>query len=197
MGYKVNAWTAYRRVDQATDGLRFHVTRQYQPAKRPALWFNLGCRQATPESAFAALQDLGAVDSWPDEGKPYHRDLVLLPWQETIADLGRVASLWTPADDTGESRLRQSPMPETAALIAQRLASVVRNGLGIAIDGLQPVITWKTLEGFLWLSAAEAVRERHRFKRCRHCATWFRVLRSDALFCSASCRNFREEPANG
>jgi hypothetical protein len=75
------------------------------------------------------------------------------------------------------------------------LVRVVYDGVRLTARDLELVPEPQTLDAFLWLSAAESVRERHRFKRCERCDGWFLVRRTDAQFCSAVCRNWRPAPA--
>ena len=73
------------------------------------------------------------------------------------------------------------------------LAAEATDGVSVKYDDDFSLIPYPVnLHGYLWMSAAESVRERHRFRRCERCGLWMSVQRLGARFCSASCRNFRD-----
>jgi hypothetical protein len=81
-------------------------------------------------------------------------------------------------------------------LLLAEFSRIVYSGIRPKARGL--TIDWTTLDldTFLWMDVTAAVREHRRYKRCVRCNSWFAVQRTDALYCSATCRNLRATPAD-
>jgi hypothetical protein len=116
-------------------------------------------------------------------------------WETAIGHLAEVAALWM---ETSEgSNLWQLPAATPIELtpgyrrLRTELRRITDGGVRFDVSGLELVPEPLTLDAFLWLAAAESARERHRFKCCSRCASWFSIQRTDARFCSAACRNYR------
>jgi hypothetical protein len=119
-------------------------------------------------------------------------------WKYTVKALATVARLWTGKADIFELP-PSHPIELTGAfrvLQANLNSAVVDSSVRLVVCGLDVVPEPVTLAGFLWLAAAEAVRDQHRFRRCERCQGWMRIQRTDARFCSAACRNWRPATAS-
>jgi hypothetical protein len=60
--------------------------------------------------------------------------------------------------------------------------------MGLAYRKLTPIPVAHTLAAFLTASAVAAIRRRVSMRRCSYCSSWFELHRSEAMFCSPSCR---------
>ncbi|GLR90949.1 hypothetical protein GCM10007857_76650 [Bradyrhizobium iriomotense] len=65
------------------------------------------------------------------------------------------------------------------------------NEISLTVDpqgSTLPALLPKTLGAYMILSAGSAFARRSPMRRCDHCHSWFELKRSDARFCTASCR---------
>jgi hypothetical protein len=139
----------------------------------------------------AALEEYGPLDDVFDE-QPHQEEALRDPWRRTIQRLDEVSFLWR-KEDAGIWELPAAPIELAKGYhrLQAELARVVYDEVRLTARGLELVPEPKTLGAYLWLSAAESVRERHRFRKCECCDGWFAIQRTDARFCSAACRNWR------
>ena len=113
-------------------------------------------------------------------------------WIRAAFELRQVAQAWGPPDADGLRHLTK----EADRLYEARetLRAMVRTSAGLfdfvpdPTTGLELVKRAKTLHGFMMMSAASAFRRGALLRMCRQCADVFEPGRSDAKFCSASCR---------
>ena len=171
---------------------------QYRPAAVPAMWMrvqDIALDDRKPDAA--AVQALEAFGPLYDafDNSPHDEAMLLDPWRRTIRGLGDVAMLWR-TEDAGVWQLPDAPIEFAKGYhqLQAELARVAYQGVRVTAEGLELVPVPQTLDAFLWLSAAQSVRDRHRFKRCERCNGWFGVQRADARFCGAVCRNKRDAP---
>jgi hypothetical protein len=113
-------------------------------------------------------------------------------WYGIAAILGAPARAYEPAGADGISRFttdRQRRLEAESFLKNDaELLRAVEPILDPAGRSPYPVLRAKTLAAFMALSAAHAVEQRLPMRRCAHCASWFHIGRSDAQFCSGTCR---------
>jgi hypothetical protein len=166
---------------------------KYSPSRVPAMWRRISELEAEPDAWLMALKAYGPLDR--NFGEPVPEERARDPWKHAILGLSTVARLWAGNADIFELP-SSHPIELTGAfrVLQANLNSLVADGsVRLVVRGLDLVPEPVTLAGFLWLAAAEAVREKHRFRRCERCQGWMRIQRTDARFCSATCRNKREE----
>jgi hypothetical protein len=198
---KLWAWTAPKRVHRnGGRTIRFEGWTNYEPGRVPALWLRIAALASDIDTGWlTALQEYGPLlDTF--DGVPRDERHERAPWRETIERLAEISGLWREGE-AGIWALPESPVELTRAYRRlqtelQRVAGAIENGIRLALRGLDLVPEPGTLEAYLWLAAAESVRERHRFRKCERCDGWFAIRRTDALFCSAVCRNWRPAPAS-
>jgi hypothetical protein len=113
-------------------------------------------------------------------------------WNNLAALLGTAARAYEPEGADGISRFTTDPQRIKQAEWFLRDADI---GLLKAIEPVvdpsgrpRVVLRAKTLATFMALSAANAVEQRTPMRCCAHCGSWFFLGRSDAQFCSGSCR---------
>jgi hypothetical protein len=168
----------------------------YSLDRIPALWRRVTELEAEPDGWLSALKAYGPLDRF-DETVPEER--VRDAWKYTVKALATVARLWTEHADGIFALPASHPIELTGAfrvLQANLNSAVVDSSVRLVVRGLDVVPEPVTLAGFLWLAAAEAVRDQHRFRRCERCQEWMRIQQTDARFCSAACRNWRSAPAS-
>jgi hypothetical protein len=191
-------WTTPKSAERDAGMIRFKGWTQYAPERVPAMWLRVATLMSDllrdPESGgwLAALEEYGPLDDVFDE-QPHDERYLREPWEEAIRRLDEVALLWR-KEDAGVWELPAAPIELTKGYhrLQVELARVAHDETKLAVHGLELRPEPSTLRAFLWLSAAESVRERHRFKKCERCDGWFSIRRTDAQFCSAVCRNKRE-----
>jgi hypothetical protein len=186
--------------------IRFEGWIEYEPARAPALWMRVAAQMSDllknpPDGGWlAALQEYGPLDDTSLDETPRDERVQRDSWGQAIQRLDEVSLLWREGD-MGVWALPESPVELTRAyrllqVQLRQVAGVVDKGVRLALRGIELVPEPATLEAYLWLSAAESVRDRHRFKKCERCAGWFAIRRTYAQFCSASCRNWRPAPSS-
>jgi hypothetical protein len=113
-------------------------------------------------------------------------------WNNLAALLGTAARAYEPEGADGISRFTTDPQ---RIKLAEWFLKDADSGLLKAVEPMldpsgrpRVVFRAKTLAAFMVLSAANAVEQRTPMRRCAHCGSWFYVGRSDAQFCSGSCR---------
>jgi hypothetical protein len=169
--------------------IHFGNWRRYSPERVPALWRRIA--DLTTADWSAALAGYGPLRFADTYEEPELRH----PWRRTIERLGEFAELWSEADG-GVWQLRAFPPAAAVQRLQFQLARVGDNGdVRLAVHGLRLAPEPVTLDAYLWLSAAESLDKKHKFKRCRRCGGWFGMRRHDAQFCGAVCRNQRPAPA--
>jgi len=162
----------------------------YWPDQVPALWCRIADLRGKPEGWRLALSAYGPL------ARRFGEELPARPaqeaWSETIEHLFIIHALWQGTADGSFTIADSRPLELTRpyALLRRRLLRAWQDGSARPrLHGLDPVLAPVNLESLLWISAAEAVRGRHRLRRCRRCGGWMRIQRTDAQFCSAACRN--------
>lgn len=190
--------------------------RQFDAGKVPALWrrvadrpdaADLLARYGMPmtDGAFVSSQPhaAGLLARWgrsdglpvtsgaltPEEMQNLER-LALDQWSSLATDLAKVSALWTDAGD-GLFVLPAVALARNYAveLLGNRLSDISLAGhVRVRAESLNLVPEAWTLTGFLWMSAAADVRGQQRFRRCAQCGEWFPVARTDARYCSSTCR---------
>lgn len=188
-------WTAPRQVERGAGTIRFKGWTQYEPERVPAMWMRIAGLGTDLDGWLGAIEQYGPLlDTFGDDAheERHERD----PWVRAIEHLWTASTMWKETAG-GIWELPSAPPVELTTAwrrLRNELARVVaEDGVKLAVRGLDLVPEPGTLDAYLWLSAAESVRDRHRFKRCERCAGWFAIRRTDAQFCSAVCRNKREE----
>jgi hypothetical protein len=87
---------------------------------------------------------------------------------------------------------------EGAAGFLRALPSAWTSALSVTYDGLEPVLTAKSLAAYLTAAAAVSLRAGLPMRRCDYCSSWFSIHHGKALWCSPSCRaaafNERKSP---
>jgi hypothetical protein len=194
MRTKTWLWPVLSRIERDGGVIKAKGGALYAPAKVPAMWRRVAALAPLKdvEPWFLALTRYGPLTARSDRDEPTERRL----WETAIGHLAEVASLWK---ETSEgSNLWEVPASTPIELepgyrrLRTELRRIADDGVRFDVAGLELVPEPMTLDAFLWLAAAESARERHRFKRCERCASWFSIQRTDARFCSAVCRNKRE-----
>jgi hypothetical protein len=141
-------------------------------------------------SALQFLRRHGDPDSLLETGAETHTG----HWSNLAALLSVVARAYEPANADGISNFTTDP---------ERIGEArwfLRGGADIGLlKMIEPipdpsgrprvVLRAKTLAAFMALSAAHAIEHRPPMRRCARCGSWFFIGRSDAQFCSASCRS--------
>lgn len=197
---KLWVWTAPKTIERSGGTIRFVGWRQYAPTRIPALWLRVaGLMSDLAKSRdggwLEALREFGPLDDVLDETA---RDEAQLrqPWTRTIRHLDEVAMLWRNEEGGGTWALPAAPVSLARGYgrLLNELTRVAYDQVQLVTDGPSLVPQPRTLDAFFWLTAAQAVREKHRFRRCERCEGWFSVQRADARFCTASCRNWRPAP---
>jgi hypothetical protein len=114
-------------------------------------------------------------------------------WFGLCGHLRHMAEGWEVEDANGVSRLTDDPgrlnhvtqwwrhfaLPHYADQI-----SLTVDPHGSTLPAMMP----KTLGAYMILSAGSAFARKAPMRRCDHCHSWFELKRSDARFCTASCR---------
>jgi hypothetical protein len=196
---KLWVWTAPKRVERDAGTIRFRGWKQYEPARVPGMWMRVaalaGELQNPPYGGWLpALEEYGPIDDVFDE-RPHEEETLRDPWRRTIMRLDEVSFLWR-KEGAGIWELPDAPIELAKGYrrLQVEFARVLYDDVGLTAHGLEPVLDPKTLDAFLWLSAAESVRSRARFRKCERCDGWFAIRRTDAQYCSAVCRNWRPAP---
>jgi hypothetical protein len=164
----------------------------------PALWLRVaaltGGLAKGPDGWLEALREYGPLEPVVDE-RPKPEEYLRDPWVRMIERLDEVAFLWREGE-SGVWALPDAPIELTQGYrpLQDEFARVLRDGVRLTAHGLEPALEPVTLDSYLWLAAAESVRSRHRFKRCERCDGWFPIQRTDARFCSTTCRRWQPAP---
>ena len=187
-------WAQPEQVVRDAGVLRCAGWLKYLPDRVPALWRRVPELRGEPDAWFLAHKAYGPLAR--DFGESAQEERVRDRWEHVIDGLSTVAALWEENGGGIFEPPASPPLELTSAykLLQTDLTRMVGDGsVRLAVRGLDVVPAPVSLEGYLWLAAAEAVREKHRFRRCERCQGWMRIRRTDARFCSATCRNKREE----
>ena len=127
---------------------------------------------------------------------------------DCLTSAGKLTPLTGPTLPPGSASVARAYEPEDADGISHFTTDPDRRPVGrMAFQGRwyraverwsHPLLTQRashalvfhanTLVAFMALSAADAVMQRTPMRRCAHCGSWFFIGRSDAQFCSGSCR---------
>jgi hypothetical protein len=149
-----------------------------------------------------------------EQGKP----IVTSHWASLIQVLRQAATAWEPVSDyetVGDTH-GAIPLEEMIGRyvrnpeLAQMKVSAFRPGfskgaaeflrplppawtsqLSVTYDGLEPVLTTKSLAAYLVAAAAASLRAGRPMRRCDYCSSWFLMHHANARQCSASCRAAR------
>jgi hypothetical protein len=195
------AWTAPKEIERDGGMIRFVGWTQYLPERVPAMWLRVAALMgdllnSPPVGGWlTALREYGPLDDVFDE-QPKTEEYLRDPWRRAIERLDQVAMLWRKAE-AGVWQLPDAPieLAKGYGRLQAEFSRVLYDGVRLTAHGLDPVPEPRTLDAYLWLSAAESVRQRHRFKKCERCTGWFAVQRLDARFCSTECRRGRVDAA--
>jgi hypothetical protein len=118
--------------------------------------------------------------------RPIHTEL----WAPLLNRLRPAALCWERRDNLEISKFTATD--EQVAYVVSTLlpepAAWVKEEMGLAYRGLVPVPVAHELAGYLMASAISAIRRRISMRRCQYCCSWFELHRSEAVFCSPSCR---------
>jgi hypothetical protein len=127
-------------------------------------------------------------------------------WRDLKRVLERAAHAWDPQpDETGVSHFhlkKRSRADRMFAMVTGRYADgrAADGQAGRAADGwaeelsvsyrggITPTHRAKILAAYLCAAAAASVRGGQDMRRCHYCSSWFIMHRSDARWCSSSCR---------
>jgi hypothetical protein len=166
---------------------------RYEPDRVPALWRRASELYGEPDDWLLALKAYGPLERKFYESVPEER--VREGWHQTLKELWVLGDLWKESSD-GVFEL-PTDVPIELKGIYKRLQDnlaqmAAANSVRLMLHGLNLSPEPADLQGYIWLDVAEAMREKHRLKRCDRCHGWMRVQRSDTKFCSAKCRNWRE-----
>jgi hypothetical protein len=191
-------WSAPVWIERNAGAIRLKGWRSYPAEHVPALWLRVAALTsglADADGWLKALKEYGPLDPVVDE-RPRPEEYLRDPWERTIKRLDEVALLWREGE-SGVWELPDAPIELTQGYrrLQDEFGRVLRDGVRLTARGLEPALDPLTLDGFLWLAAAESIRFRHRFKHCERCDGWFGVQRTDARFCSTACRR-SPEPAS-
>jgi hypothetical protein len=188
-------WAQPERVQRDDAGV-LHLSGwlKYAPDRVPALWWRIPELREEPDGWLHALETYGPLT--PDFGETAQEERVRDGWKHVIGGLATVRNLWR--GNGGIFALSDTPPLELTKgykLLQTELGQVACdwNSARPLVRGLDVIQQPYSLYGYLWLSAAEAARERHRFRRCDRCSQWMKIKRTDAQYCSAICRNKRED----
>lgn len=181
---------APKRLIREGGRIRVEGWRRYAPERVPALWRRIA--DLGPENWLSALQDYGALDNTLDAQR--EEAALRRPWERTITRLGAVAVLWTEAAPGVWELPMFPPAPGVHALQFQLARVAADNAVHLVVRGTELAPEPTNLDAYLWMSAAESLRDGHRFKHCERCGGWFAVRRHNAQFCGPVCRNKREIP---
>jgi len=108
-------------------------------------------------------------------------------WASLLNILRPAALCWKRRDDFETSRFVADD--DRVAFFLQTLpATWAAEEMGLAYRKLTPVPVAHTLAGYLMASAISALRRQVSMRRCLYCTSWFELHRSEAMFCSPSCR---------
>jgi hypothetical protein len=132
-----------------------------------------------------ALPDMEDLDFWCDQ---------IMQMRECIGTWDKVQS--SKADENAMQRLQES--------VANNLRGRVRVVFGrdARVDGFLLKIKPNTLLGALWLQLAESISGCKKHRACRHCGSWFSILREkinkkskkkqmmrqNRIYCSEKCK---------
>jgi hypothetical protein len=127
------------------------------------------------------------------------RQISTCDWYQLRGMLGAPAVLWDPVpDETGVSHFRPENLPVVLGLFDSKHKWPWTNDLSVVYRNAIPGQHAKTLAAYMWASAAASLRGRRPMRRCDFCHSWFTLNRSDARWCSGSCRaagsNQRKSP---
>jgi hypothetical protein len=169
----------------AADGRRYH------PGRIPAVW-----RRAADRSPEECATWLGPL-AWPPVGNATHSDKQPSSWTAFHGLLTRVAALWRtlPGESEVEHLLTAEwqPVIPRAVLDLQDFLSTLARAhefeVRVSDDRFAAEAVPLTLRSFLVARCAYDIKIAARFRHCDWCHEWFTPFRTDALFCSAACRN--------
>lgn len=192
-------WGTPGTIVEEAGSLRVDRWTPFAPDDHPALWRRVTDLEQEVDGWLVALRQYGPLD--------YDLTENVLPkgrirgrWEGTIRDLSTVARLWSQREggifELAMPIVFRADIREASNVLQSNLNAVVADrGVKLTVQGYDLVPEATSLAGYLWLSARDAVKEEHRFRRCERCRGWMRVQRSDARFCSARCRNAPKEEA--
>ena len=111
-------------------------------------------------------------------------------WIGLVTELGPLANAWEPEEGADNVCRIGRGIDDAEALLRYRMKDLVAQATLIAAPDGSPDFGLKTdsLAGYMWLSAASALKRRVPMRRCRVCSTWFELHRGDTLYCSGVCR---------
>ena len=128
---------------------------------------------------------------------PNGKQVITYDWRHLKAVLERAVVAWDKQPDaTGVSHFRQEKL-RSAEHMFDRAAHPVptdsaatgwADELGVYYSGISRSLRAQTLRAYLCAAAAASVEEGLDMRRCDYCRSWFTLHRSDARWCSSSCR---------
>ena len=118
---------------------------------------------------------------------PGGKQISTCDWRILKATLKCAAGAWDPQPDaTGVSHFRPEKLRGAEHMF--EFSDGWASELEHHYSGVTLVLTARTLAAYLCADAAASVREGRDMRRCAYCSSWFTIHRSDARWCSSSCR---------
>jgi|GEM_PF-2108051 len=114
-------------------------------------------------------------------------------WLELRGHLHQIAGGWETEDANGVSHRANDPGRSNHVTQWWRHFALPHyaDQISVTVDphgSTMPALLPKTLGAYMILSAGSAFARKVPMRRCDHCHSWFELKRSDARFCTASCR---------
>jgi hypothetical protein len=118
---------------------------------------------------------------------PGGKQITTCDWRILKATVRCAAVAWDPQPDaTGVSHFRPEKLRGAEHMF--EFSDGWASELEHHYSGVSLVLTARTLAAYLCADAAASVREGLDMRRCAYCSSWFSIHRSDARWCSSSCR---------
>jgi hypothetical protein len=111
-------------------------------------------------------------------------------WVQLINTLRIAATCWEPRSDFEVSKFiaDDARVALFLKLLPTDWTARDEGKMGLTYRKLTPIPVAHTLAGYLVAAAISSIRRRVPMRRCLYCASWFELHRSEAIFCSPSCR---------
>jgi hypothetical protein len=127
------------------------------------------------------------------------RQISTCDWYQLSGVLRAAAQLWDRAPDAaGVSHFHSEDLPIVQTLFDSERGWPWANAISVIYRNAVVGQHAATLAAYMWASAAASLRGGRPMRRCEYCSSWFTLNRSDARWCSSSCRaagsNKRKSP---
>ena len=118
------------------------------------------------------------------------RQISTCDWYPLSGVLRAAAQLWDPHPDAaGVSHFHpEYSLPAAQGLFDSQRGWPWANAISVIYRNAIAGQHAKSLAAYMWASAAASLRDRRPMRRCEFCSSWFTLNRSDARWCSGSCR---------